>query len=102
MNDAAPVETTSSLDELQKAVHAASAGAVASRIGVDISTAFHAVKEKARQNALDAKQRAAQKFWLEKLRAAAKVETCQAAHPRLCRRKSISREIRHRTERSET
>jgi parvulin-like peptidyl-prolyl isomerase len=33
-----------------------------------------AVKERARQSALETKQRAAQKFWLEKLRAAAKVE----------------------------
>jgi hypothetical protein len=41
--------------------------------------AFDAVREKARRNALEAKQRAAQKFWLQKLSAAAKVETCEAA-----------------------
>jgi hypothetical protein len=38
VNGAAAIETTSSPNELQKAVHAAPAGAVASRIGVDIST----------------------------------------------------------------
>jgi P-type Ca2+ transporter type 2C len=50
VNDAAPVETTSSLDELQKRVHAASADAVASRIGVDISTGVrtHEVEERRR------------------------------------------------------
>jgi len=41
--------------------------------------AFDEVKEKVRQQALEEKKRAARKFWIEKLRAASKIEIREAA-----------------------